>query len=142
MGPSVPRGTLPRAMEHDFTGPSYTIGIEEELMILDRESLDLSNSIETLLDATSGGEVRPELMESVLEVATSPTRNTAEAGPQLKGLRRAVIQAAREKGLRIGSAGTPPLALWGGQRIVPRPPHPAPLPPPPVGAPPGGIFCP
>src|SRR3954464_9131567 len=108
-------------MEHDFTGPSYTIGIEEELMILDAESLDLSNSIETLLDATSGGEVRPELMESVLEVATSPTRNTAEAGPQLKGLRRAVIQAAREKGLRIGSAGTHPFALWEEQRIVARP---------------------
>jgi carboxylate-amine ligase len=108
-------------MEHDFTGPSYTIGIEEELMILDADSLDLSNSIETLLDATSGGEVRPELMESVLEVATSPTRNTAEAGPQLKGLRRAVIQAAREKGLRIGSAGTHPFALWEEQRIVARP---------------------
>src|SRR3954449_7683578 len=108
-------------MEHDFTGPSYTLGIEEELMILDADSLDLSNSIETLLDATSGGEVRPELMESVLEVATTPTRNTAEAGPQLKGLRRAVIQAAQEKGLRIGSAGPHPFALWEEQRIVARP---------------------
>src|SRR5215211_1065535 len=114
-------GTLRRAMEHDFTGPSYTLGIEEELMILDTDSLDLSNSIEALLDATSGGEVRPELMESVLEVATTPVRNTAEAGPQLKGLRRAVIQAAREKGLRIGSAGTHPFALWEEQRIVARP---------------------
>src|SRR3954469_25674249 len=108
-------------MEHDFTGPSYTIGIEEELMILDADSLDLSNSIETLLDATSGGEVRPELMESAVEAATTPPRNTAEAGPQLKGLRRAVIQAAREKGLRIGSAGTHPFALWEEQRIVARP---------------------
>src|SRR4051812_6046282 len=111
-------------MEHEFTGPSYTIGIEEELMILDADSLDLSNSIETLLDATSGGEVRPELMESVLEVATSPTRNTAEAGPQLKGLRRAVIQAAPEKGLRICSAGPHPLAPWEEQRILARPPYP------------------
>src|SRR3954451_8249497 len=117
----VAPGRLPRAMEHHFTGPSYTLGIEEELMILDADSLDLSNSIEALLDATSGGEVRPELMESVLEVATTPTRNTAEAGPQLKGLRRAVIQAAREKGLRIGSAGTHPFALWEEQRIVARP---------------------
>jgi glutamate---cysteine ligase / carboxylate-amine ligase len=108
-------------MEHDFTGPSYTLGIEEEMMILDADSLDLSNSIEALLDATSGGEVRPELMESVLEVATTPSRNTAEAGPQLRGLRRAVIQAAQEKGLRIGSAGTHPFALWEDQRIVARP---------------------
>ena len=36
-------------MEHRFTGPSYTLGIEEELMIVDEETLDLSNSIERLL---------------------------------------------------------------------------------------------
>src|SRR5215213_4787790 len=110
-----------RRMEHHFTGPIFTIGIEEELMILDDASLDLSNSIEALLDATSGGEVRPELMESVLEVATTPVRNTAEAATQLRGLRKAVIRAAGEKGLRIGSAGTHPFALWEEQRIVARP---------------------
>ena len=38
-----------RAMEHRFSGPSYTLGIEEELMIVDEETLDLSNSIEGLL---------------------------------------------------------------------------------------------
>ena len=37
-------------MEHRFTGPSYTLGIEEELMLVDDETLDLSNSIEGLLD--------------------------------------------------------------------------------------------
>ena len=36
-------------MEHRFTGPSYTLGIEEELMIVDAETLDLTNSIEGLL---------------------------------------------------------------------------------------------
>src|SRR6476469_2494478 len=108
-------------MEHDFTGPSYTIGIEEELMILDEATLDLSNSIETLLDATSGGEVRPELMQSVLEVATTPTRNTAEAGAQLRGLRKQIIQTAEGQNLRIGSAGTHPFALWEDQRISGRP---------------------
>jgi glutamate---cysteine ligase / carboxylate-amine ligase len=40
-------------MEHRFTGPSYTLGIEEELMIVDEETLDLSNSIERLLDDLS-----------------------------------------------------------------------------------------
>jgi carboxylate-amine ligase len=108
-------------MEHDFTGPSYTIGIEEELMILDEATLDLSNSIETLLDATDGGEVRPELMQSVLEVATTPARNTAEAGAQLRGLRKQIIQTAEGKNLRIGSAGTHPFALWEDQRIAARP---------------------
>ena len=39
-----------RHVEHRFTGPSYTLGIEEELMIVDAETLDLANSIEGLLD--------------------------------------------------------------------------------------------
>ena len=38
------------ALEHRFTGPSYTLGIEEELMIVDAETLDLVNAIETLLE--------------------------------------------------------------------------------------------
>jgi gamma-glutamyl:cysteine ligase YbdK (ATP-grasp superfamily) len=38
-------------VEHRFTGPSFTLGIEEELMIVDGETLELTNSIEGLLDA-------------------------------------------------------------------------------------------
>ena len=37
-------------MEHNFTGPSYTLGIEEELMIVERESWDLVSAIEQILD--------------------------------------------------------------------------------------------
>src|SRR5829696_10342909 len=65
-----------RAMEHRFTGPAYTLGIEEELMILDAETLDLSNSIEAILRALPPVEgepqVKEELMESVVEVMTTP----------------------------------------------------------------------
>ena len=50
-------------MEHDFRGPSYTIGIEEELMIVDAESGTLVNAIESLLGDTAHGEVKPELHE-------------------------------------------------------------------------------
>jgi len=60
-------------------------------MILDAETLELSNSIERMLEAATPdeltGEVKPELMESVLEIATQPCRTTAEAGEQLRGLR-------------------------------------------------------
>src|SRR5919199_4902438 len=70
------------AMEHRFTGPSYTLGIEEELMIVDSETLELQNSIEAMLEALPQAEaqIKPELMESVLEVATTPCRTTREAG--------------------------------------------------------------
>jgi glutamate---cysteine ligase / carboxylate-amine ligase len=112
-------------MEHRFTGPSYTIGIEEELMIVDDETLDLSNSIERLLadlnEIPKEGEVKPELMEGVCEIATTPVENTVQAGDQLRALRRTVNQVARGHGLAIGSAGTHPFALWEDQRIVARP---------------------
>src|SRR5204863_6287773 len=85
--------------------------------------LELSNSIEALLEAVEGenGQVKPELMESVLEVATNPCRNTKEAGRELRDLRSSVATLAREHGLLIGSAGTHPFAMWEDQRIVARP---------------------
>ncbi len=108
-------------MKHHFTGPAFTLGIEEELMILDAESLELVNAIETLLEPADSGEIKPELMESVLEISTEPCRNTAEAGEQLKALRRQVTNAASAKSLAIGAAGTHPFAMWEDQRIVARP---------------------
>ncbi|MDX6699370.1 MAG: glutamate---cysteine ligase / carboxylate-amine ligase [Solirubrobacteraceae bacterium] len=108
-------------MEHRFTGPNFTIGIEEELMILDPDTLDLTNMIEAMLESAPEGDVKPELMESVLEIATSPCRDTAEAGVQLRDLRRGVRMAATAKGLAIGASGTHPFALWEDQRIVARP---------------------
>lgn len=107
-------------MEHAFTGPSYTIGIEEELMIVDAGSFELVNAIESLLEDAPDGEVKPELMESVLEIATKPCANTAEARVELTGLRARVRAMAAERGMSIGSAGTHPFALWEDQRISAR----------------------
>lgn len=110
-----------RAMEHNFHGPSYTIGIEEELMIVDGESYALVNAIESLLGDSPDGEVKPELHESVLEISTNPARNTREAGGRLRALREQVRERAGRRGLTIGSAGTHPFAKWEDQRIVSRP---------------------
>src|SRR3984957_9506197 len=90
-------------------------------MILDAESLELVNAIESMLEPATVGEIKPELMESVLEVSTDPCANTAEAGVQLRSLRAQVTQTAAGKGLAIGSAGTHPFAMWEDQRIVARP---------------------
>jgi glutamate---cysteine ligase / carboxylate-amine ligase len=108
-------------VEHRFGGAPFTIGIEEELMILDAESLELVNAIETLLEDAPSGEIKPELMESVLEVSTEPCPNTAQASEQLRALRRQVTQTAAGKNLAIGAAGTHPFAMWEDQRIVARP---------------------
>ena len=117
-----------RAMHQAFTGPSYTVGVEEEMMIVDAESFDLVNAIEALLKdadaagiASTEGEFKPELMESVLEIATKPCADVPAAAEQLTELRHQVREIAAKRGLRIGSSGTHPFAKWEHQRIVARP---------------------
>jgi carboxylate-amine ligase len=93
-------------------------------MIVDAETLELSNSIESLLGGIPddlAGEVKPELLESVCEIATTPCKNTQEAGKQLRELRRAAQATAASEGLAIGSAGTHPFAMWEDARVVARP---------------------
>ncbi len=94
-------------------------------MIVDAETLDLANSIEGLLADLEGhgaaGEVKPELMESVCEIATTPCANAGEIGAQLGELRQLVMGAAAARGLAIGASGTHPFAMWEDQRIVSRP---------------------
>jgi carboxylate-amine ligase len=106
-------------MEANFTGPAYTVGIEEELMILDAESLDLVNAIDRLQEDSPHGDIKPELMESVLEVSTFPCADLSEADAHLRGLRRQVSDTAGRQGLCIGSAGTHPVGRWEDQRITP-----------------------
>ena len=111
-------------LDHNFSGTPFTLGIEEELMICDGESLELSQSIETILGDLPDdlpGEVKPELMQSVLEVATRPCSGVAEAAEQLRALRDGVREVAARNGLAIGAAGTHPSALYEDQLIVDRP---------------------
>src|SRR5919198_2850040 len=111
-------------MEHDFTGPSYTLGVEEELMIVDASSMELVSAIEEMIEAIPSeteGDVKPELMQSVLEISTKICRNAGEAAGQLEDLRRRVRETAAQKGLTICSAATHPFARWEEQRIVERP---------------------
>ncbi len=117
-----------RRVRQNFTGPSFTVGVEEEMMIVDTESFALVNAIESLLEDNSKangdadtGEIKPELMESVLEIATKPCADTGEAGEQLRALRKRARESAGSRGLSIGSAGTHPFAMWEDQRIVARP---------------------
>ncbi len=106
-------------MKVNFSGPRYTIGIEEELMILDAESLGLANAIDVLLEECAGDEaVKSELLASVLEIATPPAPDTPTAGTHLRALRAKVTAAAERRGLRIGSAGTHPFSRWEDARVV------------------------
>src|ERR687888_2014597 len=74
-----PSATSRRSMlDHSFNGPPFTIGIEEELMLLHEGGLSLAQEIEAILEAVPEdreGQVKPELMQSVLEIATKPCRD-------------------------------------------------------------------
>ncbi len=112
-----------QTVEHRFTGPLYTIGVEEELMIIDSQTMGLVNRVEEMLEAApsnAAGEIKPELMESVLEIATRPCSKLDENYEQLSILRRQVGKTAVERDLLIGSAGTHPFSKWEEQRIVAR----------------------
>jgi carboxylate-amine ligase len=111
-------------MEHRFSGPSFTVGIEEELMLVDAETLGLSQGIETILrEAGNGGpgEIKPELMQSVLEIATDPCESLGGAEAQLRELRSRVREAAEANGMLVAAAGTHPTALGEEQQITDRP---------------------
>jgi hypothetical protein len=108
-----------RAMDHRFDGPRYTVGVEEELMILDSSSLDLVNAIDSILgDDPPSGKIQPELLESVLEIATAPCPTVPALADELASLRALARDRARREGLEIGSAGTHPFARWEDQRVV------------------------
>jgi len=107
-------------MEHRFQGPRYTVGIEEELMILDAASLDLVNAIDAIVgeEQPPSGQIQPELLESVLEIATAPCPDVPSVGEELRSLRSLVRDRAHEHGLAVGAAGTHPFARWEDQRVV------------------------
>ena len=110
-------------LDHRFgAGDPYTLGVEEEYMLLDRESFDLVQHIETVLDAVQGDELgerlNPELMQSVLEIATPVCRTAGDVERELTTLRGYVCDVAAAHGLRVGSAGTHPFSLFERQRIT------------------------
>jgi carboxylate-amine ligase len=109
--------------EHHFgSSPPYTVGVEEEYMLLDPTSFDLVQHIDTVLAAIQGHEleslITSELMQSVLEIATPVCTNAGGVMHELRKLRSYVCGTAREKGLRVGSAGTHPFSLFERQRIT------------------------
>ncbi len=110
-------------LDHAFgKGDPYTLGVEEEYQLLDVRTLDLVQHIDTMLAAVSGHEleprINPELMQSVIEITTPICRTAGDVLHELLRLRGYVTGVAREKELRLGSAGTHPFSLFERQRIT------------------------
>ena len=119
----VTDGLAASVLEHRFgAGSPYTLGVEEEYMLLHPTSFDLVQHIEMVLDAIQGDELadrlNAELMQSVLEIATPVCRTAGDIMRELATLRGYVRDVARGQDLRVGSAGTHPFSLFERQRIT------------------------
>jgi carboxylate-amine ligase len=112
-------------LDHRFgSTPPFTLGVEEEYMLLDPETFDLVQHVDTVLTAAQDGEfserIAPELMQSVLEISTPVCKTAGDIDHELRRLRGHVTQTAHDQGLRVGSAGTHPFSLFERQRITAR----------------------
>ena len=110
-------------LDHSFgTSAAYTLGVEEEYMLLDPETWDLVQHIDSVLAAVAEGEfqarIYPELMQSVIEITTPVCRTPAEVNDHLRRLRSYVAKIAEQEGCRFASAGTHPFSLFERQRIT------------------------
>jgi carboxylate-amine ligase len=110
-------------LDHAFgKGDPYTLGVEEEYQLLDGETFDLVQHIDTMLAAVSGHElearINAELMQSVIEITTPVCHTAGDVLRWLTTLRSYVIEIAERTGMRVGSAGTHPFSLFERQRIT------------------------
>jgi carboxylate-amine ligase len=112
-------------MDHRFgAGAALTVGVEEEFMLLDRESLDLVQRIERILALERRGafteRVSEELFESLIELHTPVCASVADAERELRQLRAHGHAMTAADDLRLGSAGTHPFSLFERQRVTGR----------------------
>jgi carboxylate-amine ligase len=124
-GATTAHGGAASVLDHKFgSGDPFTLGVEEEYMLLDPETWDLVQHIDSVLAAVADSEhearIHAELMQSVLEVTTPVCRTAADVDRQLRVLRAYVAEIARSQGCRFGSAGTHPFSLFERQRITAR----------------------
>jgi glutamate---cysteine ligase / carboxylate-amine ligase len=120
-GTADPAALTPEALRAAFQAPSaMTVGIEEELMVLDARTLELAPRAHEVLAATGGDpRFKPELPAAQLEIALPPAASVPEAAAALaRG--RADLAAVAAPDCRLAAAGAHPFSAPEG------PVHPAP----------------
>ena len=102
--------------------PSLTIGIEEEYLLVDAETLDLVEEAPAGLmeqaEKELEGHVSPEFLQCQIEVETSVCRTVGEARAELANLRRVLARIAQEHGLALIAASTHPFADWSRMQFT------------------------
>lgn len=98
----------------------FTLGIEEEFQIVDPSTRELKSHVSEILDEGKlvlGEKVKPEMIQSMIEVGTGVCANIREVREDISKLRCIVSSLARKKGLEIIAASTHPFSKWSEQEI-------------------------
>ncbi|MFQ5967008.1 MAG: carboxylate-amine ligase [Acidimicrobiia bacterium] len=103
-----------------MTPPEFTIGIEEEYLLVDPESRDLERDppeelIARISEVIGAGQVTPEFLRSQVEVGTKVCDTLSEAATELAALRSAVADIAHDHGLAPIAVSTHPFSSWREQ---------------------------
>jgi carboxylate-amine ligase len=111
---AVPETSLPPWSEWHPSEP-YSVGIEEEVMLLDPADYSLAQCVDEILPALSPGlqaRATRETHQAALELSSSPHADAAGAAQEVADLRAALAQELAAFGKRAASAGTHPSAVW------------------------------
>jgi glutamate---cysteine ligase / carboxylate-amine ligase len=99
--------------------PSFSLGIEEEYLLVNKESRDLEPEPPPALlakcEEALKGQVSPEFLRSQIEVGTTVCHSIQEARDELINLRKTVGAIAEEFGLALIASSTHPFARWSTQ---------------------------
>src|ERR687883_71118 len=98
----------------------FTLGIEEEFQIVDPQTRELRSHVAEILEEGKmllGEQIKPEMIQSMVEVGTGICRNIQEARADITRLRSIVSHLARKQNLRIVAASTHPISKWTEQQI-------------------------
>ncbi|WP_256212382.1 carboxylate-amine ligase [Loktanella sp. DSM 29012] len=104
--------------------PEFTIGIEEEYLLVDADTFDLVAAPDSLMAALTGAlgnQVSTEFLNCQVEVGTGICATIAEARADLGHLRRTVAELAADHGLRPVAASCHPFGDWKQQGRTDKP---------------------
>lgn len=101
-------------------GPKFTIGVEEEYLLVDRETralaVDPPAELMAECEAALGEQVTNEFLRSQIEIGSKVCNNVQEAYEDVARLRRCIIDHAAEYNLAPIAASTHPFARWTEQK--------------------------
>ena len=98
----------------------FTLGIEEEFQIVDPQTRELRSHVSEFLEEGKmilGEQIKPEMIQSMIEVGTGICKNIQEARVDITRLRSIISGLAGKSGLAIVAASTHPFSHWEDQKI-------------------------